>query len=257
MEHPAFYTAAITDVGTKKQINQDRIFVRQYHTQIGRVVFAALCDGMGGLKYGELASASIVAAFADWADGLLPSLCSAPVSDHDIRVAWTRIIAEQNQAILQAGLQRGVSIGSTVSVLLLTEARYFVLNIGDSRVYEIGAATKQITTDHTVIEQEIQLGNLTPEQAETAPMRGVLTRCVGVAPVVYPDLYFGDTRRNAVYMLCSDGFRHHVSRDEMSYLRPERGEPMDVLQSRAEYLVELNKLRGETDNISIISIYVP
>lgn len=257
MDHLTFYIASVTDVGTKKQVNQDRMFVRQYHTRIGNVVFAVLCDGMGGLKYGEVASASIVSAFADWANIQLPILCSAPVSDHDIRMAWTQIIAEQNRKILQKGRQRSFSMGSTVTALLLTGDRYFALNIGDSRVYEISAEVKQITTDHTVIEEEVRLGNLTPEQAESAPMKHVLTRCVGVAPTVYPDLYFGDTRGDTIYMLCSDGFRHHISREEMRYLLPQRGESMETLQSRAEYLVEVNKRRGEIDNISMISIYVP
>ena len=96
---------------------------------------------------------------------------------------------------------------------------------------------------------------LTKEQADHSSIQNVLTRCVGVQEEVYPDLFFGEVQRDAVYMLCSDGFRHRITEDEMQkYLRrPAEGSLQ--MKRQEEYLIELNKQRGETDNISVITIH--
>ena len=257
MDDMKYNIACVTDVGTKKRVNQDCVFVREYCTGSNAAVFAVLCDGMGGLRHGEVASASIVADFMAWADHFLPKTWENPIGDQRIRAAWTEIIARQNQHIMELGRQGGFALGSTVVALLLTRARYYILNIGDSRAYEVGPTVRQLTTDHTVIEKELRLGNLTPEQAERAPIRSVLTRCVGTSPTVYPDLYFGNPLTRGTYVLCSDGFRHKIAMEEIGkYLWVEEWMQSDELQRRAEYLVELNKRRGETDNISVIGISV-
>ena len=210
-----FYISSITDTGTKRSVNQDCIFSEQFDTPSGRVAFAVLCDGMGGLEHGEVASALLVSAFANWAYSRLPVLASMPIEDHTIREEWTVLVSQLNTQIRQYGSQHGFTVGSTITALLLTQARYYILNIGDSRAYEIGAVVTQITNDHTVVADEVRLGNMTPEQAESAPMKNVLTRCVGVAEHVYPDMFFGTPQEDTTYMLCSDGFRHCISTNEL------------------------------------------
>lgn len=250
-----FYISASTDIGVKKKVNQDRLFAQQLSTEIGNIAAAILCDGMGGLQYGEVASASIVSAFSDWVCHMLPLLARCPLEDHIIKEQWTDLIATQNQKIRLYGLQNNCAVGSTVTALLLTDSRYFLLNIGDSRAYEISDDIRQLTVDHTVIANEIRLGNLTPAQAENSPMKNVLTKCVGVAESVYPDMFFGETAKNAVYMLCSDGFRHCVAAEEMhAYLLPRTKADITRMKCQEEALIELNKQRGETDNISVITI---
>lgn len=252
-----FYISTVTDAGTKKSVNQDCVFAEQFYTPIGRVAFAVLCDGMGGHECGEVASAFLVAAFAKWAYNSLPKLVSAPIEDHTIRAEWTALISQQNTQIRQYGLQHGITVGSTVTAMLLTQERYYVLNIGDSRAYEIGAEVKQITNDHTVVADEVRLGNMTQEQAESAPMKNVLTKCVGVAKSVYPDMFFGTPRKNTVYVLCSDGFRHCISTNELhEFLLVKSSHDPEQMKTQAKTLVELNKQRGEMDNISVITIFV-
>jgi Serine/threonine protein phosphatase len=248
-----FIISGTTDIGTKKKINQDSLFVRKMATKTGEMVLAVLCDGMGGLKKGELASASIVDAFTDWMYICLPELSQKSLEDYVIREQWTAIIAEQNEKIRAYGQQKGCHIGSTVTVLLLTKERYFLLAVGDSRAYEIDNEIKQLTVDHTVMEREIERGNITIEQARDIPIRGVLTKCVGVANEVYPDMFFGDTKTNAMYMLCSDGFCHQIDAEEIENVmkREPKGSGM---KNKEVFLVELNKQRGETDNISVITI---
>lgn len=250
-----FIISASTDVGIRRAVNQDSLFVRKLHTAIGKMVFAVLCDGMGGLKYGEVASAVLIDAFTDWMYIYLPKLSQRQLEDYIIREQWIAVINAQNSRIREFGMQNNCSVGSTITALLLTENRYFLLNIGDSRAYEIADQVVQLTYDHTVVANEVRLGNLTPEQAELAPGQNILTKCVGVAESVYPDMFFGDTKRNAVYMLCSDGFRHKISAEEMrGYLLSEGYQSISAMK-KEEYLIELNKQRGETDNISVITIY--
>lgn len=251
-----FYIDAATDVGAWKSENQDNLFVEQFMTAQGKIVFAVLCDGMGGLEHGEIASASIVSAFSAWAGSVLPSISSA-LDDQIIRKQWINLVATQNKKIRLYGIENRCKLGSTAVVLLLTETRYFILNVGDSRVYEIGKKATQLTCDHTVVADQVRLGNMSEEQAEVSPMKNVLVKCIGVDERVYPDLFFGDTRGNVAYMLCSDGFRHHITVDEMTtYLTPHSDDGIiSSIKTGNKTLIELNKQRGETDNISVITIY--
>lgn len=252
-----FIIAYATDIGTKKQINQDSLSVRSFITPIGNVVLAILCDGMGGLSHGEIASRSIVSAFENWADEALPILCEREIYDGDIRRQWTEIVASQNDAIRQFGDENGFRIGSTATVMLLTETRFYILNIGDSRAYKIsGCGVTRITTDHTVVENEIELGNMTEIQAMSSPIRSVLTRCIGTSDSAEPDMFFGDTEPDTVYLLCSDGFRHLITEEEMKKaLYLSAADDPGSLKDRIENLIEINKQRGETDNISAVTVY--
>lgn len=251
-----FYIAAATDAGIKRQNNQDNLMVEQFMAGREKVVFAVLCDGMGGLSHGEIASESIVSAFSAWARSTLRNMPEDMFCDHRIRAQWTELIRAQNDAIRAYGQQNNYKLGSTVTALLLTQTRYYILNAGDSRAYELCGNVRQLTRDHTVLADEIQLGNLSEEQARYYPMQNVLTKCVGVSECVYPDFFFGNTRTGAVYLLCSDGFRRCIAPEEMlDRLTPRSGGTISWLKAANESLIELNKQRGETDNISVITIY--
>lgn len=253
-----FYISASTDVGTKKQVNQDSLMVRKLSTPTGKMVFAVLCDGMGGLKHGEIASSSVISAFSEWMYSCLPELSKCDIEDGEIRRQWCKVIDSQNEAIRTLGQDNDCKIGSTATVMLLTEKRYYILNIGDTRAYEISeGGIRQITKDHTVVENEVELGNMTVFQAENSPVRSALTKCIGVAVEAEPDMFFGDTKRNTVYMLCCDGFRHKITDEEMRMnLFPTGNMAPDGIKSYEEALITAIKQRGETDNISVITAYV-
>ena len=217
-----FLISGNTGIGTTKSTNQDSLSVKIINTNQGRMAFAILCDGMGGLDKGEVASASVIRAFDNWVRNELPALCNAPIEDYVLRSQWERIITEQNNSIKTYGARQGVRLGTTAVVLLLTERRYYVLNVGDSRVYELTDTIRQLTTDQTFVAREVALGNMTQEQADQDDRRSVLLQCVGASDEVYPEMTFGDTKANAVYMLCSDGFRHEITAEEIfERLRPE------------------------------------
>lgn len=250
-----FIISANTDVGIVKSTNQDSLTVMVINTNQGRIAFAVLCDGMGGLDKGEVASASVIHAFHKWVAEELPKLCDAPLEDAVIRSQWERIITEQNRSIKAYGARQGVRLGTTAVVMLLTQQRYYILNVGDSRAYELADGVRQITADQTFVAREVAMGNMTPEQAAQDSRRNVLLQCVGASEDVYPDMFFGDVRAGAVYMLCSDGFRHEITEAELfAALQP--GVLFDdyTMQQHSLQLIELNKQRQERDNISVALI---
>ncbi len=250
-----YIVAGATDVGCIKQTNQDSYNARLLSGPWGRAAFAVLCDGMGGLANGEVASASLVRAFTKWTEERLPELWAGGLTDQDIRREWVGIATDFNEKIKLYGKRLGAPVGTTVTAALITDTRYYIMNVGDTRAYEIAASVQLLTRDHTLVAHEVSLGNLTPEQAEQDPRRSVLLQCVGASDAVYPDLFFGPTRQDAVYMLCSDGFRHEVSEEELfAWLRPEVMLSEDGMRRNIETVISLDKERQERDNITAIAI---
>lgn len=250
-----YIVSANTDIGIAKDTNQDSLSVKVINTSIGRMSFAILCDGMGGLAKGEVASASVIRAFDEWVNNDLPHICNAPIDENVIKAQWEKILLDQNNMIKSYGARHGVKLGTTAVVVLLTDTRYFIMNVGDSRAYELTDVMAQLTNDQTFVAREVALGNMTPEQAEVDERRSVLLQCIGASEEVYPDFFVGETKQNATYMLCSDGFRHEITPDEI-YEKFQPGVLMDdsTMNQNTLELIELNKQRNERDNISVLLV---
>ena len=169
-----FMISATTDIGLTKNTNQDSFSVRQFRSNYGNVVLAVLCDGMGGLAKGEVASATLIRAFEKWSDHQLPQLLRNGLEEQALQRDWNQIITENNEKIKNYGKQTGINLGTTVTALLITGTRYHILNVGDTRAYEIADHIQVLTQDQTVVAQEIACGRLTPEEAERDPRRSVL-----------------------------------------------------------------------------------
>ena len=103
-----FLISANTDIGTLKKTNQDSVLIKKIHTCQGEMVFAVLCDGMGGLEKGEVASAAVVRAFEQWVNTELPLLCGQVLEERKIRTDWELIIKEMNREIAEYGKQQGI-----------------------------------------------------------------------------------------------------------------------------------------------------
>lgn len=250
-----FLICAKTDVGIVKETNQDCLAVMELETCRGNMVFAVLCDGMGGLAQGEVASTGVVRAFRHWVLHSLPELCRAGIQEAELRDQWEQIIQDQNQRIREYGQSMNVRMGTTAVLMLLTQERYYIMNVGDSRAYELRAGLRQITSDHSFVAREIALGNVRPEDAERHPKRNVLLQCVGASSLVRPDMFSGSIAENTVYMLCSDGFRHELSAAEIfDSCSAEALVSETVMETRALTLIELVKQRGERDNISLVLV---
>jgi len=250
-----FIVSANTDIGLVKDTNQDGVSVKIVNTLQGKMAFAILCDGMGGLSKGEVASTTVISAFNEWFYYQLPKLSKNPISDSIIREQWGNIVVEQNRKLGRYGAGQGIRLGTTIVVMLMTQTRYYILNIGDSRAYEISDTVHQLTEDQTFVAREVKYGRMTEEEAKVDSRRSVLLQCVGASDDIYPDMFFGDPKDNAVYMLCSDGFRHEITPDEIyEKFQPAVLYDAASMNNNTKYLIDLNKSRAERDNISVVLV---
>lgn len=248
------YTAtADSDVGISKSTNQDSVLIKHASTGLGEVLMAIVCDGMGGLSKGELASATVIRAFARWFEEELPFELENP----DMQIIgekWSRMLKDLNQKILDYSNQYGFSMGTTFSGILFVNDRYVIAHVGDTRVYHMGASLRQLTTDQTFVAREVSRGTMTPEQAKRDKRRNLLLQCVGASKNMEPEILYGTAQRGG-YLLCSDGFRHEISEAEIfGALKPGNLTNKNTMHSHAKYLIEQVKARNERDNISVIVI---
>ncbi len=251
-----FLTATYTDVGIKKKTNQDSMLVMQADTDRGRVLFASVCDGMGGLAKGEVASATMIYTLRNWFLQRLPQiLAEGPLQQNVLWSEWSALIEEASDKIVDYGVEVRVSLGTTAVVLLVIGNDYYIMNVGDSRIYLISDSIWQLTKDQTYVQREMDAGRMTPEQAMVDPQRSVLLQCIGASRFVVPDFSYGTLQSNQVFLLCCDGFRHVISPQEfLNELNPKVLDSKETMVSKLKMLTELNKQRREDDNISAILI---
>lgn len=250
-----YVISAASDVGRVKETNQDSYNARILRVGQDKLAFAVLCDGMGGLSQGEVASAAVVRAFAGWTQTELPTLYRAGLSAEAVCAQWTGLAKECDERIKRYGASAGIHIGTTVTVLLLAGERYYILNVGDTRAYELSESARQLTWDHTLVAREVEQGSITEMEARTDPRRSVLLQCIGASGQTCPDFFSGEAKPDAIYLLCSDGFRHEVSGEEILHrLSPAVMSRAEDMKAGLNDLIALNKERQERDNITAIAI---
>lgn len=249
-----FIATADTDIGISKDTNQDSVLIKHAMADGKEILLAVVCDGMGGLSKGELASATVIRAFAKWFDEELPF----ELENIDLQVIgakWSLLLKELNAQILEYSKENGIEgVGTTFSGILFIDDQYVIGHVGDTRIYHIGSSMTQLTTDQTFVAREISRGTMTLEQAKTDKRRNLLLQCIGASKVVEPQIICGKTEKGA-YMLCSDGFRHEITEAEIyESLNPINLMNKDAMHNNAKYLIEQNKSREEKDNISVLLI---
>ena len=249
-----FTATADTDIGISKKTNQDSILIKHAKADGEEVLLAVICDGMGGLAKGELASATVIRAFSKWFDEELPF----ELENLDMQVIgakWSLLLKELNSKILEYSQRNGIEgTGTTFSGILFSGDQYVIGHVGDTRIYHIGSGITQLTEDHTFVAREIKRKNMTPEQAKTDKRRNLLLQCVGASKVVEPQVICGKTEKG-VYLICSDGFRHEIEEAEIyESLKPVNLTNKDTMHNKAKYLIEQNKNREEKDNISVLLV---
>ena len=250
-----FMVAVHTDVGLVKKVNQDSLLVEKADTDVGPVVLAVLCDGMGGLAFGEVASACMVNAYSDWFRGEFPQLLHDGLNREALRNSWDSLVRAVSLRIMGYGRSKRVNLGTTCVALLIVDGVYYLMNVGDSRIYLISNNIYQLTKDQTYVQQEIDAGRMTREDALSDPRKNALLQCIGAGEVPVPEYAFGSLNGEQCFLLCCDGFRHVVGPEEFyAWLNPTASTDEDVMQNNLKHLTELNKERNETDNITAILI---
>ncbi len=253
MEYIATYN---TDIGIRKNTNQDSIAFRVVETPDGQAAFAIVCDGMGGLAKGELASKVVIESFCRWFDrNFLREISTDSFSVNRLKDEWDTIIQNDNRRLGEYGSENHLMLGTTISAILMYKESFYIVHVGDSRVYELKENARVLTKDQTFVAREVAAGRMTPEEAKIDPRRSVLLQCVGASATVQPEFLKGTIARNATYMLCSDGFRHQISEEEiLDKIGPANMKTKDEMTYGCVYLTELVKNRRETDNISVVVV---
>ncbi len=208
-----------------------------------------VADGMGGHAAGEVASEMAVQIVAR----ALLQLESVVQPDAAERTAQS--LRDANRAIYDRMLAENdkQGMGTTASVLVLSDDRYLIGQIGDSRIYMLrDGALSQITKDHSYVQEQVDAGLLTPEQARYHPYSNVITRCVGASEAVEPDLYAGDAKNGDVFLVASDGLTGMVDDRRLQQILLARSGPGRIVDT---LIAEANG-RGGLDNITAIVVQI-
>lgn len=227
----------ITDPGLVRRENQDAFGFAQLS---GGYTVAVVCDGMGGVAGGSIASSVAVETY-------IRTLSDSDHPDQAMRAA----VMAANSAIRQraAGHPELRSMGTTLVSALVKGDRVLISNVGDSRAYLAGAqGLRQISRDHSLVEDMVEKGDLTPGQARSHPRRNLITRALGPDPAVEADDFAIQWKAGDFLLLCSDGLVNTVTDQEIMFEILHNGQPEDCLQR----LMAISKQRGAPDNVTAI-----
>jgi PPM family protein phosphatase len=235
--------AGNTDVGVVRSGNEDSFLLNC----AGGLFIVA--DGMGGHAAGEVASEMAVQIVAREL-GTLRGL-----SDAEAASKMRSAIRKANAAIFDRTLaehdKRGM--GTTATVMVLFSRRYLIGQVGDSRAYLLREGDLlQLTKDHSYVQEQVDAGLLTPEQARTHPYSNVITRCVGANEDVAPDIYFGNLERGDVVLLASDGLTGMLEDGQLATIMGAEENPETCVN---KMIADANR-RGGLDNITAIVVRV-
>lgn len=238
-----FTCVARTDVGVLRAGNEDAYLMAN-----DRGLFI-VADGMGGHAAGEVASEMVTRLVAEHFHP------EPDQSDEELMAALVEAIRSANQAIYERTLaeldKRGM--GTTATVLALLPQRYLIGQVGDSRAYLLrGGVLTQITKDHSYVQEQVDAGRLSPEEARVHPYANVITRCVGSNGNVIPDLFLGTLENDDLLMLTSDGLTGMLEDDELKRIL-QNGQDLEELVDTL--IAEANR-KGGLDNITVILVRV-
>lgn len=231
-----------TNRGVVREENQDAYHIEAFSAD---KMFAVVCDGMGGARAGKVASTLAVDTFADrmrdqWAQGtrvpedLLIS-AAAQANEHVHHVSNTDAAC--------------FGMGTTMVGVFLEQGRACVLNEGDSRAYHIKPdSISQITRDHSLVEDLVQRGDLTPDEARVHPHKNLITRALGAEAELRADLFEVTTEPGDYIVLCTDGLSNVVSEQEILYEVIFGGPEEDCCHR----LIEIAINRGAPDNVTVV-----
>lgn len=232
-----YLTGVYWSKGAYRSQNQDAVLLLQTLTGRGRVLLAAVCDGMGGHAQGDLASAHVSRALQEWYYEYLLAAVRKKKRIWVIHRALDRLVYQLQDHMKWYCDREEIQMGTTLSVLVLFEGKYLLWNLGDSRIYRFtGKKAECLTVDHVSAE-------------------GRLTKCVGGFGYFVPDHRYGAARKGEGFLLCSDGFYRQISREELwDVLAASQLTDEEQICRHLKELADCAERRGERDNLSAVYI---
>lgn len=252
--------ASCTDKGTRAPANQDALCTKAIATSLGEASMAVVCDGVGGLALGEVASAHVVRTFSEWFERDLPTWAEAHVKQDQVgllglRGVWGRLLARANGELIAYGRAHGGGLGTTFTGVICIGGRYLVGHVGDCRAYLVGAArTERLTQDQTLAAREVALGHMDEREALASRRRSVLLQAVGAqaAGTLRPTFRQGSYGAGDLFVLASDGAWHLQGDAGIDHIfRPLRQADEGELSRACEGLCAWDMAQGERDNLSV------
>lgn len=246
-------------IGTSKSVNQDAYCALVAETSFGEASLIAVCDGVGGLSCGELASSFAVREIARWFEESLPSYLASNVRDgvldlSNIQGAWTALLEGINARIRRHGQSINAYLGTTATAVLILDGRFAIAHVGDCRAYRLrGGACERLTRDQTLIQREVEAGRISPEAALTHPQGSVILQALGAQEGIDPAFYFGDARDGDMFLVACDGFYRRLDADglaaRLGHLGQASEEAFDGVLADA---IDQVAAKGEKDNITAV-----
>lgn len=238
---------AKTDVGKVRSSNQDSYAAGEFRNG---VAWAVVCDGMGGNAGGNIASSAAVKSISERiTNGYRDNMTAS-----SIRNLLMTAITNANYEIfdLAEESEELEGMGTTVVAAVMTESTVYIAHAGDSRAYIVGAdEITQITRDHSVVQNMIEKGEITEEEAQQHPQKNLITRALGVDEILKVDFSVQDITADDVLLLCTDGLTNYVKDEDIYRIVRESG-----VTDFAASLVELANEHGGGDNITVVAVSV-
>lgn len=238
-------TFSITDTGRVRTSNQDCVLCEENAIGSFPNLFI-VADGMGGHRAGDMASRMCV---EEVADRIRTTDKRTPVS------AFEQAVTEANRAIYDKSMEHTefFGMGTTMVAATVADNTAFIVNIGDSRLYQMRGVLRQITVDHSLVEEMVQSGKILKDEMRTHPNKNIITRALGTDTRVRPDCFEIDIKEGDVLLLCSDGLTNMLDDTRIEeILREHAG---NVEQAGRELVAQANRAGGK-DNISVILVQV-
>lgn len=231
-----------TDIGRKRKMNQDYVFVSEQ--PVGNLPnLFAVADGMGGHNAGDFASSFAVNAVVD---AIRKDADFNPIKiiRHAIESANSQLLEQARQEEDRAGM------GTTIVAATVIGHYAYVANVGDSRLYVVNSEIQQITKDHSLVQEMVRLGELREEEARNHPDKNIITRALGARDTVKIDFFDMKLEPESVILMCSDGLSNMVTDQEMQEIITGQG----TLEEKGKALVEKANTNGGKDNIAIVLV---
>lgn len=235
-------TFSMTDAGISREMNQDYFFASD--TAVGNLPnLYIVADGMGGHKAGEYASRYTIERI----------VASVARNNGDEPVAVLRAAIDKANELLIMEAREDESkygMGTTVVAATIIGNKMIVANVGDSRLYVIGNGIRQITRDHSLVEEMVRMGGMDADQAKEHPDKNIITRAIGASESVEPDFFEVELEKNDLVLLCSDGLTNMVDDKEIGQILLDQ----TSLESQVITLINTANRNGGRDNITVIII---
>lgn len=231
-----------TDVGMVRKMNQDSVFCME--EPIGNLPnLFVVADGMGGHKAGDLASRLTVDTIIDVVENF---------EDTDPITIMGNAIHRANDAVLLKAKESEEfnGMGTTVVVACVKDGMLYVANVGDSRLYVVNKEIKQITRDHSLVEELVSMGQLDRKDARTNRNKNIITRAVGAMKVVMADYFEIRLNENDTILMCTDGLTNMVEDWEIQELVRQN----KSIEERVDSLIRSANIHGGRDNVGVILV---